>query len=105
MSDNDDKGHDHDRVRIVGQTPGGDTLALRCNRGEKELLTLRRAREGAHVSQELIALEAHGDTGEYDLKSIYRPASADGGGPPKVASNAYRAGWDAVFGTKDARPN
>jgi hypothetical protein len=98
--------HDHDRVRPILQTGDGHVLALRCNNGEKEVLALKRAEEGKPLHHELVSLSKASDApGEYEMKSVYKPTGATSTGPAKVSSDAYRSGWEAIFGAKRASPN
>lgn len=99
--------HDHDRVRPILETSDGRVVALRCNNGVKEVLTLKRAQEGKPAHHELVSLsKVSGSDVEYDMTSIYKPVGdGRGAGPAKVTSNAYREGWDAVFGAKRATLN
>ena len=66
----------------------------------------RRAEDGKPQHHELVSLTKTSDgTGEYDIKSVYKPASAPSAGPAKVSSDAYRSGWETIFGAKRAALN
>lgn len=99
--------HDHDRVRPILETGDGRVLALRCHNGAKEVITLKRAEDGKPLHHELVSLSKASDgTGEYDMTSLYKPESAGrGDGPAKVTSDAYRDGWETIFGAKSAALN
>lgn len=43
------------------------------------------------------------DGPDFDVETLYergQESSADRSGPAKVVSNAYRSGWDSIFGSK-----
>lgn len=55
---------------------------------------------------ELVRLRQRGDQQVFDVETLYRTSeeAAAGSGPPKVVSDAYRDGWNAVFGGKGKAP-
>lgn len=102
--------HDHDHVQVVATTPGGDLLGVRCNHGEREIVQLRRTQDGQPIQGELMRLrKPEGEStpaGHYNVESLYkRPDSPAPAGPSKVATDAYRSGWDTIFGNKKATPS
>jgi len=63
---------------------------------EIELGVVRPLRDGQPIASgsEVVSLEHLGGS-EYSVEHIY-------GGPAKVTSDAYRAGWDRIFGRGQA---
>ena len=79
-----------------------------------ELGTLRPLREGRPIDGEVVSLRPHGDMPLLcDVKvELGDPhARADrltSDGPPQVATDGYRRGWDAIWGRRalpGAKPN
>lgn len=110
----------------LGPAEGGGVAVLRLKDETLEVGLLREARDGQPVMGELVRLEARGDGSPlYDVEVLHdaRPGasarataeppskSAAGGpvtsrarkGPPLVASEAYREGWEQVFGARSPR--
>ncbi len=79
----------------------GHVLAVRTREGVNEIVGLARCEEGKPIMGEAVTLKERTD-GAYDCETIT-------GRPARVASAAYRAGWDAVFGGRkgsgEERPN
>ena len=61
--------------------------------GDVEVGVMRRLRDGMPISatEQLCEMRYLGG-GRYEKRPM------TGGGPPKVSSPAYRAGWDSIFG-------
>jgi len=95
----------YDVVLLHGRTDDGEGLrALRSRPGRLEAAEIRPTREGEHIGDaELVTLHPREVPILCDVEVQYDPRSPDPGpvraGPPRVASDAYRAGWDLVFGS------
>lgn len=50
----------------------------------------------------LVKLTPVEDASMYEVETLYehRTSGQEGKGPAKVNSNAYRSGWDSIFGAK-----
>ncbi len=91
-----------DDVALVwGASADGDTLAVLRKRGEQVTPTLmQRAREGQPIHGELVRLQAREEPLLFDVDVLYEgqaDASEGRDGPARVASDAYRKGWDRLF--------
>ena len=51
---------------------------------------------------EMIELRPREGKPGYDVEVLYKHGEPPGSGPPKVTSDAYREGWDVVFGRRAA---
>ena len=99
-----------DLVLIVDQQEDG---RLRGIRKQGELLSVAEfapVAEGAPLNGEVLALKPRQEVpGLCDVEVVYRPEGEGSSGPPKVASDAYRGGWDRIFGggstSGSERPN
>lgn len=99
-----------DRALILGELPEQKGVAILRQRDESapvEAGVLRTPREGEPITGELVSLtptvegspvcdvKVHLDartlTGDPRPKDSHK-------GPPRVSSQAYRSGWDALFG-------
>lgn len=110
----------------LGPTESGGVAVLRLRDDTLELGQLCELRDGQPLVGELVRLEARGDGGPlYDVEVLHdaRPASTPRAaralppsqaasapaqprarkGPPKVTSEAYRDGWEQVFGARRGR--
>lgn len=104
MSDDaQDKGRD--RALIVGELAEQKGLAVLRQRGEGapvEAGVLRGVREGEPIVGELVSLTpSTEDPRVCDVKVHVDARPAPQKGPARVSSEAYRAGWDALFGPAD----
>lgn len=66
---------------------------------------VRSVREGEPIVGELVSLkptEENPRLCDVEVHVDRRPMSPDHKGPRRVASDAYRDGWDAIFGDKRA---
>lgn len=92
------------RLRDATGDAGGDGFAVLRRREDRvELGAIRELREGRPIDGgELVRLRPRPEHGRlFDvevLAELPRAAGAAAGGPPQVANDAYRAGWDAIFG-------
>jgi hypothetical protein len=98
-----------DVVFVHSPTPEGDGYrVLRAREERVEVGEIRPMKEGRPLSGELVKLKAReGEERMFDVEVLHdaRPAesrSAGKPGPAQVATEAYRAGWDAIFGDGDA---
>ncbi|MBI2395408.1 MAG: hypothetical protein HYV09_37915 [Deltaproteobacteria bacterium] len=94
-----------DRAVIVGELAEKKGLAVLRQRGEDapvEAGVVRGVREGEPITGELVNLKPTAeDPRVCDVEVLHdaRPAAAAAhAGPARVASEAYRSGWDALFG-------
>ena len=116
-----------DVVLVNGQTEHGVSI-LRLRDERIELGELRAVREGTPVYGELVKLSPRPDHPMlFDAETLVRgpeapprvdaPSVADEAsppravapgahkGPPRVTSEAFRSGWDGVFGAKARKPS
>lgn len=85
------------------RTDDGEGLHVLRKRGETiEVGTIRAMREGQPLHGELVSLAHREGTPLFDVSVLHdaRPASARGR-PPKVATRAFRDGWDRIFSKED----
>jgi hypothetical protein len=91
-------------VLLVGpETEGGGHAVLRRREERLELGELRAVREGQPLAPgEMVRLTKrpeHARLFDVDvLADLRTPAPEGRSGPPQVASDAYRAGWEMIFG-------
>lgn len=89
---------DRDKLYVMGTTKRGDVVGVRKGAdGNSQLVALSDRPIGGNS---LVQLK-HVEDNEYDIESevaYNAPGSTDG--PPKVTSDAYRSGWDSIFGGK-----
>jgi hypothetical protein len=79
---------------------GAGVHVLRAREEKVETGELRALQEGRPITGEVVTLSPRKDNPRVcDVTDSYRaPALAKG--PANVATDAYRAGWDEVFGKK-----
>ncbi|MBN8610508.1 MAG: hypothetical protein J0L92_07990 [Deltaproteobacteria bacterium] len=85
------------------RTEDGEGLHVLRKRGDVvEAGTIRAMREGQPLHGELVSLAHREGTPLFDVSVLHdaRPASARGR-PPKVATRAFRDGWDRIFSKED----
>ena len=81
-------------------------LRRRAATGNVEAGTVRPLREGRAITGEVVSLAPREDSPllfdcETDRELSSAPAlEAAGNGPPQVATNEYRRGWDAIWGRR-----
>jgi len=89
-------------VLLMGPDLGDGTRAcLRNNGGVFSAGTLATIKDGQPISSELVRLTQR--TGNlYDVEQLYDPSpgSDEKSGPSQVATDDYRTGWEAIWGTK-----
>ncbi len=99
-----DAGEPFDVVLVHGATVDGKgARVLRARPGQVEAGEVRPLREGQPIAPggEIVRLVERADSNQlYDVKVDYTAPpgpSKSAGGPPQVASPAYRASWDRTF--------
>lgn len=96
-----------DIAMVFGKDANGvHILRRRSEESPIEAGLLRPMREGKPISGEVVSLRQREDLPMlYDVQSEFgaptQPADRHSGdGPAQVASDAYRKGWDAVWGRR-----
>ena len=95
---------------VEGEGPKRHTV-LRYRReagedGQLELGEIREAEEGKPILGELVRLRARGEGGRlFDVDVQARGPLASRSGPPMVASDAFRDGWERTFAKKPTLAN
>jgi hypothetical protein len=99
-----------DLALVFGRSEDGEALHVlrrRSATGQVEAGTFRPLRDGHAITGEVVNLEARDDSPMlFDCETdaeLSAPGRAEGG-PPKVATNEYRRGWDAIWGRR-SRPS
>lgn len=122
MSDDAASGDDpperpsQDLVLVGGPSAhGAGADVLRIRDGRIETGELRALKEGQPVIGELVKLSSRPEHERlFDVEVLARgaqpksdtPALPPRKGPAKVSTDAYRSGWDAIFGKpRDDQPN
>ena len=94
-----DRAEDREEYRVLRRRAADSTV---------EMGTLRPLREGRPIDGEVISLRAREDLPfVYDVKTeLADPHAAErrptSDGPPQVATDEYRRGWDAIWGAARA---
>jgi hypothetical protein len=91
---------------------GAGVQVLRARDEKVEVGELRALEEGRPIHGEVVTLAPRKDNPRVcDVKDSYRAPAATGPalalthkGPAKVATEAYRDGWDEIFGKKPPAP-
>ena len=82
---------------------GAGVHVLRAREERLEAGELRALQEGRPISGEIVTLTPRKENPRVcDVKESWAPPPMQKG-PAKVATDAYREGWDEVFGKKPAR--
>lgn len=104
MSDAVAKDKDTDVVLLGPPTAdGGGVHVLRAHEQKVETGELRALQEGRPITGEVVTLAPRKDNPRVcDVTASYRPPTMAVAhkGPANVATDAYRDGWDEVFGKK-----
>jgi hypothetical protein len=105
--DDDDAPVSDDVVLICGAAEHGDgATVLRRRSGAVEVGELRPAADGRPIHGELVRLRRRPEHERlYDVEVLHDARADTRGGPPQVATRAYRAGWDSAFGRPKAEPS
>lgn len=97
------RGPQGDVALVVGPTDdrkGYQILRKRSQDAPVEMGTVRPLEEGRPIHGEVIGLAQRKDFPfMYDVKTDF-DARRDGDGPPKVATEEYRRGWEAIWGER-----
>jgi hypothetical protein len=102
----------------MGTSPDGQgTQILRAREGKLELGTVHPLREGAPIQGEVVQLKPRADAPLVcDVEVLVKVASAPPAsdvagagvvphkGPARVASDAYRTNWDAIWNKGNGEP-
>jgi hypothetical protein len=95
---------------IHGRTPDGEGLSLIRRREDRlEVGTARPLKDGVPLEGEVVTLKQRADAPLlYDVKVEYdartqATQSTGHKGPPKVASDEYRANWDRIWKRDEAK--
>lgn len=98
MHDGDAKQKGEDVVLVHSPTDDGRGWRVLRKREERlEVGTIQPVEEGKPLHGELVALKPREGTPLFDVEVQYAPPRAHAG-PARVSSEAYRSGWDAIFG-------
>jgi hypothetical protein len=98
-----------DLALVFGPAADGDgvnVLRRRAGSSAVEAGTLRPLREGRAITGEVVRLEPRPEAPflfdcETDEELSTVPASQPLSGPPQVATDEYRRGWDAIWGRRE----
>lgn len=103
-SDGDSKRKGEDVLVVHSPTDDGRGWRVLRKREERlEVGAIRPVEEGKPLQGELVSLRPREGTPLYDVEVQYAPPRAHAG-PARVSTDAYRSGWDAIFGAEDAAP-
>jgi hypothetical protein len=91
-----------DVVLLGPPTADGDGIHVLRARDERlEAGELRALREGKPITGEVVSLEPRADNPHVcNVTASYSAPAPRGKGPPQIASEAYRSGWDEIFGPR-----
>ncbi len=85
-------------------------LRRRGANAEVEFGQVKPLREGKPIDGEVVSLRARKEVPFiYDVRTVLADPRADDGdrltsdGPPQVATEAYRKGWEAIWGPDEPR--
>ncbi len=105
-SSDDPKGEKpkRDRALVLGELPDKKSLAILRQRGEDapvEAGIVRSLREGEPITGELVSLKPTAEGSPLcDVEVHLDRSQITHKGPARVATQAYRKGWDDVFGSQ-----
>lgn len=87
-------------VFVYGKTEPDEGLRVLRARpnGDVEVGQLRSVREGQPIHGELVALRPREGSPLIDVQVLHDARPPATGRPAKVATAAFRAGWDRIFG-------
>jgi hypothetical protein len=92
-----------DVLLVVGESEHGHAVVRKRDEAI-EIGELRPAQEGKPIHGEMVRLKAReGGQGRlFDVETLVaKPVVAAGHGPAQVATDTYRANWDAIFGARE----
>lgn len=91
-----------DVALVLGASEDAEKLAVLRKRGESvEAAVLQKAHDGQPVHGDLVRLTSREEPLLYDVETLHE--APRGAGPAKVASRAYREGWDRIFAKLPAK--
>lgn len=99
-----------DVALVVGPTEdqqGFRVLRKRSEDAPVELGTVRPMKEGEPIDGEVVKMRPRKNVPfVYDVKSVMdAPKRFTSDGPPQVATDEYRRGWDAIWGKRGKNQN
>lgn len=98
VSESDAKRKGEDVLLVHSPTDDGRGWRVLRKREERlELGAIRPVEEGRPIQGELVSLKPRDGTPLFDVEVQYAPPRSSAG-PARVSSDAYRSGWDAIFG-------
>jgi hypothetical protein len=107
MSSEGDPPRKEDVVFVHGPAEGGDGYRVIRKRDDAiEIGEMRAVQEGRPLQGELVRLKPRSESDRlFDVEVLVSreelaPAGAHSG-PAQVATDAYRANWDAIFGARE----
>lgn len=102
----------NEMMLVLGETDNGDVVGLHAADGEVAPTLLRPVEEGRPLDQKLVRLSERPESAAlFDVETLYDPVnesrSPTHAGPARVATSAYKSGWERVFGgsTTSTKPN
>jgi len=88
-----------DLVLVHGRTDDGAFKVLRSRDDRLEIGEMRAPKEGQPLMGELVQLHPTEDHEQlFECETLVDAPVRTGAGPPKVANDAYRSGWEQIFG-------
>ena len=103
MSDEDGDERPRDVLLVGPPTEGGGFAVLRERADRLEVGEVRALREGVPITGELVKLRRRPEHERLFDVEVLADVSTTRSGPAQVASEAYRTGWEAIFGAVPAR--
>jgi hypothetical protein len=92
-----------DVALVWGKTKGGGMNILRKRADRFEAGIVEPLKEGAPIHGEVVQLHPRADSPLYDVE-VHVPRAREpesspvaSGGPPQVATDAYRKNWDSIY--------
>ncbi|HHH27250.1 MAG TPA: hypothetical protein ENK57_02720 [Polyangiaceae bacterium] len=95
-----------DLVFVGGRTDDGGFRVLRSRENRLEVGEMRAPREGQPLMGELVKLEPSEEHEQlFECETLVESPVRTKAGPPQVASEAYRSGWERIFGGDGEDPS
>ena len=86
---------------VYGKSDDGKSYDVLRQRGEAiEAGRVRPLDEGKPIHGEVVRLKAREDSPVLFDVEVHHDTRASTGGPPKVASDQYRRGWESIWAKK-----
>lgn len=105
MSGDSTRGQREDVLFVVGESEHGHAV-LRKRDDKVELGEVRPTQDGKPIHGEVVRLKPRDESGRvFDVEVLAAPPTLPprASGPAQVATNTYRANWDAIFGERAAK--